>query len=163
MIEFLKPSRFLTQVTQLEWFSKNFWPILEPGLWFSPGFWRMSIAKRRVVPTKFLDIDRDFCEFTNGVWWLLRAQGMFLKRYLRRKNGKVHTYWALVESVRTPIESWLWVVSNPFWRIESPWAKGGQGLTKPRKKGNVVPTFAGCFEYSPGKTGVPWSELRNLG
>ncbi|MEI7973704.1 MAG: IS1634 family transposase [Bdellovibrio sp.] len=26
---------------------------------------------------------------------------MFLKRYLRRKNGKVHTYWALVESVRT--------------------------------------------------------------
>ena len=26
---------------------------------------------------------------------------MFLKRLERRKNGKRHTYWALVESVRT--------------------------------------------------------------
>ncbi len=26
---------------------------------------------------------------------------MFLKRLQRRKNGKGHTYWALVESVRT--------------------------------------------------------------
>src|SRR5271170_6362661 len=26
---------------------------------------------------------------------------MFLRRYQRRKNGKPHTYWALVESYRT--------------------------------------------------------------
>ncbi len=26
---------------------------------------------------------------------------MFLKRLQRRKNGKGHTYWALVESIRT--------------------------------------------------------------
>ncbi len=26
---------------------------------------------------------------------------MFLRRYERRKNGKRHTYWALVESIRT--------------------------------------------------------------
>ena len=26
---------------------------------------------------------------------------MFLRRMRRRKDGKVHTYWALVESVRT--------------------------------------------------------------
>jgi hypothetical protein len=26
---------------------------------------------------------------------------MFLKRLERRKNGKGHTYWALVESIRT--------------------------------------------------------------
>ena len=26
---------------------------------------------------------------------------MFLRRYERKKNGKQHTYWALVESVRT--------------------------------------------------------------
>ena len=26
---------------------------------------------------------------------------MFLRRYQRRKNGKPHTYWALVESFRT--------------------------------------------------------------
>ena len=26
---------------------------------------------------------------------------MFLRRYERRKNGKPHTYWALVESYRT--------------------------------------------------------------
>ena len=26
---------------------------------------------------------------------------MFLRRYERRKNGKQHTYWALVESIRT--------------------------------------------------------------
>ena len=26
---------------------------------------------------------------------------MFLKRLERRKNGKKHTYWALVESIRT--------------------------------------------------------------
>jgi hypothetical protein len=26
---------------------------------------------------------------------------MFLRRYVRRKNGKPHTYWALAESYRT--------------------------------------------------------------
>jgi hypothetical protein len=26
---------------------------------------------------------------------------MFLRRFQRRKNGKPHTYWALVESYRT--------------------------------------------------------------
>ena len=26
---------------------------------------------------------------------------MFLRRYERRKSGKRHTYWALVESIRT--------------------------------------------------------------
>ena len=26
---------------------------------------------------------------------------MFLRRYERRKHGKRHTYWALVESIRT--------------------------------------------------------------
>jgi hypothetical protein len=26
---------------------------------------------------------------------------MFLRRCERRKNGKSHTYWALVESIRT--------------------------------------------------------------
>ncbi len=28
---------------------------------------------------------------------------MFLKRLERRKNGKKHTYWALVESIKVPI------------------------------------------------------------
>lgn len=32
---------------------------------------------------------------------VIRNGRMFLKRYLRKKNGKAHTYWALVESVRT--------------------------------------------------------------
>ena len=154
---------YLTQVTHLKWFLENFWPILEPGFGLFPGFWRVSIAKRRVVPTKLLDIDRDFCEFTNGVWWLPRTQGMFLKRYLRRKNGKVHTYRALVESVRTPKGSCHRVGTNPFWRLQSPWAKGGQGLGLSRKNRNGVPTLAGGFEYSQGKNVIPWSELRNFG
>ena len=34
--------------------------------------------------------------------WLYRSKdAMFLKRLERRKNGKGHTYWALVESIRT--------------------------------------------------------------
>src|SRR5687768_18015247 len=30
-----------------------------------------------------------------------RGRGMFLRRCERAKNGKKHTYWALVESIRT--------------------------------------------------------------
>ncbi len=41
-----------------------------------------------------------------------RIPCMFLKRYLRKKNGKVHTYWALVESVRTPKGSRHKVISH---------------------------------------------------
>ena len=33
--------------------------------------------------------------------WLCGRDAMFLKRLERRKNGKGHTYWALVESIRT--------------------------------------------------------------
>ena len=36
---------------------------------------------------------------------------MFLRRYERRKNGKPHTYWALVESYRTAKGSRQRVVS----------------------------------------------------
>ncbi len=34
----------------------------------------------------------------HGTW---STEAMFLKRLERRKNGKAHTYWALVESYRT--------------------------------------------------------------
>jgi transposase len=40
--------------------------------------------------------DAVFCQFKQRV-----ERRMFLRRCLRRKNGKQHTYWALVESVRT--------------------------------------------------------------
>ena len=30
---------------------------------------------------------------------------MFLRRFERKKNGKGHTYWALVESIRTGLGS----------------------------------------------------------
>jgi hypothetical protein len=33
--------------------------------------------------------------------WIWSTDVMFLKRLERRKNGKAHTYWALVESYRT--------------------------------------------------------------
>jgi hypothetical protein len=35
--------------------------------WFFPGFRGMSIAKRRIFPTRLSDMDPGFCECANGV------------------------------------------------------------------------------------------------
>ena len=56
---------------------------------------------------------------------------MFLRRFQRRKNGKVHSYFALVESYRTAKGSRQRIVSylgelEPG--EESGWAKLGRGL-----------------------------------
>ncbi len=42
---------------------------------------------------------------------LYGRDAMFLKRLERRKNGKTHTYWALVESIRTARGSWHRIVA----------------------------------------------------
>ena len=58
---------------------------------------------------------------------------MFLKRLTRRKNGKGHTYWALVESFRTPkgprhrVVAYLGELNR---RQKSGWAKLGRKLDK---------------------------------
>jgi hypothetical protein len=57
------------------------------------------------------------------------GSSMFLKRYERRKSGKGHTYWALVESVRTARGSRHRVVAylGELRRSEqSGWAKLGR-------------------------------------
>jgi hypothetical protein len=60
---------------------------------------------------------------------------MFLKRYERHKNGKGHTYWALVESVRTARGSRHRVVAylGELRRSEqNGWAKLGRKLSRRR-------------------------------
>ena len=59
---------------------------------------------------------------------------MFLKRLERRKNGKAHTYWVLVESIRTAQGSRQRVVAylgELKKRERSGWAQFGQRLNGP--------------------------------
>jgi hypothetical protein len=61
---------------------------------------------------------------------------MFLRRCQRRKSGKTHTYWALVESYRTARGSRQRVVSylGELSSSEQPgWAKLGRHLTGKQK------------------------------
>ena len=56
---------------------------------------------------------------------------MYLRRYQRRKNGKPHTYWALVESYRTAKGSRQRVVAylgELAAREQDGWAKLGAHL-----------------------------------
>lgn len=131
--------------------------------WVFPGFLKNIDSKTAWVPTKYLVLTVIFAnvpmEF--GGFPGLKAcssNGTFEGR--RARSKPIGRSWNPFELRRDPGFGWLQIRLKKY---ESPWAKGGQGLTKPRKKGNVVPTFAGCFEYSTGKTGIPWSELRNLG
>jgi len=71
---------------------------------------------------------------------------MFLRRFQRRKNGKVHSYFALVESYRTAKGSRQRIVSylgelEPD--EESGWAKLGRGLDgkPPRTLGEIGDTL----------------------
>jgi hypothetical protein len=76
---------------------------------------------------------------------------MFLRRFQRRKNGKVHSYFALVESYRTAKGSRQRIVSylgelEPG--EESGWAKLGRGLDG---KSPPSPTL---FDVEPDDNGA---------
>src|SRR5258708_3492426 len=61
---------------------------------------------------------------------------MFLKRCVRRKNGKTHTYWALVESYRTARGSRQRVIAYLGELAPSEtngWAKRGRTLDGKRR------------------------------
>src|SRR5262245_61970983 len=65
-----------------------------------------------------------------GMEWA-EGRGMFLRRCERAKNGKKHTYWALVESIRTAQGSRQRVVAY-LGELKagqrSGWARLGPGL-----------------------------------
>jgi len=87
---------------------------------------------------------------------------MFLRRFERRKDGKVNTYWALVESYRTPKGSRQRVVAylgelKPG--EQSGWAQLGQNLDG---KPPPAPTlFDPPKEAATGDDAV-WVELRGV-
>jgi transposase len=87
---------------------------------------------------------------------------MFLRRFERRKDGKVNTYWALVESYRTPKGSRQRVVAylgelRPG--EQSGWAQLGQNLDG---KPPPAPTlFDPPKEAATGDDAV-WVELRGV-
>ena len=77
---------------------------------------------------------------------------MFLKRISVRKNGKRHTYWALVKSVRTPRGPRHQVVSylgelEPGERAA--WANVGRVVKRPRQ------TQRGLFDAPVPSAPVP--------
>lgn len=66
---------------------------------------------------------------------------MFLRRFQRRKNGKVHTYWALVESYRTARGSRQRIVSYLGELRESEQSGWAQLTAKLNGKSNSQQTF----------------------
>ena len=67
---------------------------------------------------------------------------MFLKRLERRKNGKNHTYWALVKSIRTAKGSRRRVVVHlrePEKRERTGWAQLAQRLNGKHRLGGPRP------------------------
>ena len=62
---------------------------------------RLGVARSDVVTT-YLVAGAGFCVILVVEGSLIYGRdAMFLKRLERRKSGKKHTYWALVESIRT--------------------------------------------------------------
>jgi hypothetical protein len=92
-------------------------------------------AKRRVVKTYPLAMAFAVCDSVcrrQGTWGLV----MFLRRCERHKHGKVHTYWALVESYRTAKGSRQRVVTylGELKRSErSGWAELGRQLDRKQR------------------------------
>jgi transposase len=88
---------------------------------------------------------------------------MFLRRYQRKKDGKVHSYWALVESYRTAKGSRQRVVSylgELQAGEQNGWAKLGRGLDgKP-------PPSPTLFDTEPDDSNADdeavWVELRGI-
>ncbi len=85
---------------------------------------------------------------------------MFLRRCERRKNGKRHTYWALVESYRTAKGSRQRVVAylGELKRSEQDgWAKLGAHLEKGQQSQRPQPSlFDPPSSIEPGREEVPW-------
>jgi transposase len=88
---------------------------------------------------------------------------MFLRRYERRKDGKIHSYFALVESYRTAKGSRQRVVSylgelKPG--EQSGWAQLGRGLD------GKAPPSATLFDTEPAESNADeeavWVELRGI-
>ena len=88
---------------------------------------------------------------------------MFLRRYDRRKDGKIHSYWALVESYRTGQGSRQRIVAylgelKPG--EESGWAKLGRDLD------GKAPPSPTLFDPPVDETADPddtvWVELRGV-
>lgn len=99
---------------------------------------------------------------------------MFLRRLVRRKNGKVHTYWALVESYRTARGSRQRIVAylgelGP--REENGWAKlgrtvVGQRRTRPEPSLFDPPALEDPLEDEPvlvQLNGIRLERLRDFG
>ena len=88
---------------------------------------------------------------------------MFLRRYQKRKHGKVHTYWALVESYRTAKGSRQRVVAylgELKAGEQNGWTQLGRGLDgKP-------PPSPTLFDVEPADSGADdetvWVELRGI-
>jgi transposase len=88
---------------------------------------------------------------------------MFLRRYQRRKDGKVHSYWALVESYRTAKGSRQRVVAY-LGELkdgeESGWAQLGRNLDgKPPPSPTL---FDPPADESAGRDETVWVELRGI-
>lgn len=88
---------------------------------------------------------------------------MFLRRYERRKDGKVHTYWALVESIRTAKGSRQRLVAylgELKAGEQSGWAKLGQTLDgKPPPSPSL---FDALPDESADSSEAVWVELRGV-
>jgi transposase len=87
---------------------------------------------------------------------------MFLRRFQRRKNGKVHSYFALVESQRTAKGSRQRIVSylgelQPG--EENGWAKLGRGLDG---KPPPSPTLFDVAPEDPYNDEAVWVDLRGV-
>ena len=88
---------------------------------------------------------------------------MFLRRYERRKNGKVHSYFALVESYRTAKGSRQRIVAY-LGELEpgekNGWAQLGRGLD------GKAPPSPTLFDVEPddsvGADETVWVELRGV-
>src|SRR5476651_658147 len=88
---------------------------------------------------------------------------MFLRRYQRRKDGKVHSYFALVESYRTAKGSRQRIV-NYLGELEpgeqNGWAKLGRALD------GKAPPSPSLFDVEPddsiGADETVWVELRGI-
>jgi len=97
---------------------------------------------------------------------------MFLRRCERRKNGKRHTYWALVESYRTGRGSRQRVVAylGELKRSErSGWAQLGRSLSGKKKPRRSLFDPPHCDEPSEDETvlvrlkGVKLERVRDFG
>ena len=92
---------------------------------------------------------------------------MFLKRCERRKNGKKHTYWALVESYRTPRGSRQRVVA--YLGESEPKRAKRLGATGPKSLGQATARQPSLFDPphyddpSRRRAGAGRSERRSPG